>query len=219
MKWKRTDPEPTPEQLAAWADGELGRAEAERVEAWLRSHPAAAQEALEARRITRLYSDHPPAEPSDRAWQGALAAIEDALARPRVPARPRWPLRLVLGLTAAAALLAGVVLARSLWTARPPEQPLREVVEGPRVEPPAPEDEEPFPVAAAGEVNVLSIDAADADRVLMGQPLFGTFEVASPEDIEIVEMEPHPEDGRMPRLQRGPEVPMIVVASAGGREP
>jgi anti-sigma factor RsiW len=219
MKWKRTNPEPTPEQLAAYADGELERGDAERVAAWLAAHPGAAHDVLETCRITRLYRDQPPGEPSDRAWQAALAAIEDALAHPRVPPRPRWPLRLVLGLTAAAALLAGVVLARSFWTDKLPENPVPEVADHQPQPAPAPEDEEPFPVATAGEINILSIDAADADRVVMGQPLIGTFEVAAPEDIEIVEMEPHPEDGRMPRLQRGPEVPMIIVASAGGREP
>jgi hypothetical protein len=219
MKWKRSNPEPTPEQLAAWADGEMERADAERIEAWLLAHPSAACEALAGRRITRLYHEQPLTEPSDRAWQMTLAAIEEGLAHPRVPVRPRWPLRLVLGLTAVAAVVAGMVLARSLWTEKAPDQPLPGVVENKAIEPTTPEDDEPFPVATVGEVNILSIDAADADRVAMGQPLFGTFEIAGPEDIEIVEMEPHPEDGRMPRLQRGPEVPMIVVASAGGREP
>jgi hypothetical protein len=79
--------------------------------------------------------------------------------------------------------------------------------------------EEPFPVAEMNEVNILSINVEDADRVVMGQPLLGPFEVVSPEDIEIVRMERHPEDGQMPRLRRGPEVPMIVVAAAEREEP
>ena len=64
----RTDPEPDPGHLAAWADGELNRADAERVEAWLARHP----DADEAGRLVRLYRDHPPPEPSELAWQAAL---------------------------------------------------------------------------------------------------------------------------------------------------
>jgi hypothetical protein len=48
---------------------------------------------------------------------------------------------------------------------------------------------------------------------MMGQPLMGTFEVAAPNDVEIVKMEPHPEDGMMPSFHRGQEVPMILAAA------
>ena len=66
----------------------------------------------------------------------------------------------------------------------------------------------------------VPIDVEDADRVVMlGQPPMGTFELAAPEDIEIVKMEPWPEDGRTPHLHRGPEVPMIVVAAVDRPEP
>jgi hypothetical protein len=68
-------------------------------------------------------------------------------------------------------------------------------------------------VATLGEIEIISIAAEDADRVMMGQPLMGTFEVAAPEDVQIVRMEPHPEDGQMPSFHRGQEVPMIVAAA------
>jgi hypothetical protein len=209
-------PEPTPEELAAWADGRLARADAERVEAWLAAHPGAASETESDCRLARLYRDHPPPEPLERAWQATLANIDAALAAPLQAPLPgaRWPVRLLVGLVAAA-VIGGVILASAFWpVSREEPGPAPVVVNhGPS------ELDEPFPVATVGEVHIISIDAADADRVAMGQPLLGSFELAAPEDIEIVKMEPGPEDGQMPRLHRGPEVPMIVVAVAGRQEP
>ncbi len=122
-------------------------------------------------------------------------------------------------------MLGGLALARPFWTApgvRPQDSPLA------GVRPPAPPSptpgpagaaEEPFPVAEANEVNFLSISVEDADRVVVvGPPLLGAFELAAPQDITVVGMEP-PAAGPMPRLQRGPEVPMILVASADREDP
>jgi hypothetical protein len=224
MKW--TNQSPTPEQLAAWADGELDRPDAERIEAWLASRPDDASEAESNHRLVQLYRNHPPTEPSDHAWQATLGRIETALSAPPSALRPprNWRLRLLVGLVAAAAAVVGGVLVARLYR---PVQPIDPQPEGwverqpqQREASPAPEEpDEPFPVATAAEVNIISIDAEDADRVVMGEPLMGTFEVVAPEDIEIVKMEPHADDGQMPQLQRGPEVPMIVVAATERREP
>jgi hypothetical protein len=69
-----------------------------------------------------------------------------------------------------------------------------------------------FPVASAREVDILSIDPRDADRVVLGDPLLGAFELATPEDIEVIDREPSP-DGDMPHLQRGPKakVPLVIT--------
>ncbi len=227
MKWNRTDPEPDPEQLAAWADGQLERADAERVEAWLARHA----DADEPGRVVRLFRDHAPPEPCAAAWQSALGNIAHRAMKPAAaaetmpysPSRPRWRPRVLLALATAAAILGGVLLARSLWPRRP------EPSNGPQIakvnpvshEQPASLSEEtgePFPVATLGEVEIISVSAEDADRVLMGQPLLGTFEVVAPADVQIVKMEPHPDDGSMPSFRRGQEVPMIL-ASADREEP
>jgi hypothetical protein len=221
MKWNRTDPGPDPKKLAAWADGELNRADAERVEAWLARHP----DTDEAGRLVRLYRDHPPEEPSERAWEAALTNLAHRAMGPASPdgtpvrrqSPPGWRPRLLLALAATAALVAGVLLARSWWIERtngPYGSDITNVLPpSPATLPRSPDDsDEPFPVATLGEVEIISIRAEDADRLLMGQPLLGTFEVAAPEDVEIVQMEPHSEDGQMPLFRRGQEVPMILAA-------
>jgi hypothetical protein len=220
MNSNRTDPEPDPEQLAAWADAELNRADAERVETWLARHP----DTDEAGRLVRLYRDNPPPEPSERAWQAALTMVAHRAANPaptgtlaRGLSFPRWR-RFLLAMAATAALVGGVMLARSFQRERPDE--LNYDVIG-NVRPGSSgqlvrsgdDSNEPFPVATLGEVEIISVSAEDADRVMMGQPLMGTFEVAAPDDVEIVKMEPHPEDGQMPAFHRGQEVPMILAAA------
>jgi hypothetical protein len=222
MKWNRTDPEPDPEQLAAWADGELDRADAERVESWLARH----SDTDEPGRLVRLYRDHPPPEPSEHAWQAALTNIADramkpaaaAAAMPRSLSFPRWRSRVLLALAASAAVLGGVLLARSFWSEHPdkPKGPQIAKLESTQHEQlPLPGDDtsEPFPVATLGEVEIISVSAEDADRVMMGQPLLGTFEVAAPDDVQIVKMEPRPDDGQTPSFHRGQEVPMILAAA------
>jgi hypothetical protein len=221
MKWNRTDPEPDPEQLTAWADGELDRADAERVESWLARHP----DADEPGRIVRLFRDHPPPEPAERAWQAALTSIADRAMKPAAAAEamprglsfPRWRSRVLLALAASAAVLGGVLLARSFWSERldEPKGPhIAKVEPTQREQLPRPAEDagEPFPVATLGEVEIISVSAEDADRVMMGQPLLGTFEVAAPDDVQIVKMEPH-DDGQMPSFHRGQEVPMILAAA------
>jgi hypothetical protein len=240
MIWKRTNPEPTPEQLAAWADGDLDRSDADHVESWLLAHPDAAREIESDQRLDRLFRDNPPSEPSEQAWQATLAGIDSGLCqtgssgyarsdiqnpKSKIQNLPSWRLRLIVGLmtATAAAVIGGVLVARFFAPEPTPGEEEHQVVK--QIEPiekaplPPDEEDEPFPVVALGEVNIISIDAEDADRVGMGQELIGTFDLATPEDIEIVKMEPHPEDGLMPRLRRGPEVPMIVAANMDNQEP
>lgn len=151
--------------------------------------------------LARLYRDHAPPEPD---WRPARARLGVEL----LPRR-RWRVGLLSGLVAAsaAAALAGALAARSLWVQPPAVGPEPErVASGPA------EDEEPYPVARLSEVNIISMRPEDADRVVMGQPLLGTFEFASAEDIEIVQLDPDPEEGRVPRLRRSKGAPPIIVA-------
>jgi anti-sigma factor RsiW len=215
--WLQPEREPTPEELAAFADGELEPAARERVESWLAEHPQQAAEVEADRHLMRFWHDNPPPEPSADAWDGALAHISSAVPAPapvRRPWRPRtgsWG-RVVGSFLAAAAVLSGVLLARPLWKTPTPGVP---AVPGVTEEQ---EPEGPFPVATAEEVNIISMDAKDADAVVMGQPLMGSFELAAPEDIQVLKVEPHPADGLVPRLEENP-VPMIVASAAEGWEP
>jgi len=189
--WNNPDREPTPEELAAWAAGE--------------HDPEAAHLADHLEQLARLYRDHAPPEPPGPAWQSVLSRIEQRLAAP--PAQPRWSarLRLIAGVIAtAAALVTGVVLARALWTGQNPE--IGRVV--PR---PADDDEEPFPVVTAGDVNIIRVNAGDVDRVIVGESLLSPFEFASADDIVVMDVEPNWDEGTMPRLERRSEVPMIVL--------
>lgn len=158
--------------------------------------------------LARLYRDHPPPEPN---WGPTLAGIESRLARDLPPNR-RWRIHLVVGLlTTAAAIFGGLVLARPLWQSAVKDNVDRSQTPVAQV---AVEDDEPYPVALASEVNIIAMDPKDADRIVMGVSLLGSFELVDPEDIEIVHVEPHPDAGWTPRPQQRKGAPMIIVARA-----
>jgi hypothetical protein len=158
--------------------------------------------------LARLYRDHPPPEPAAQAWQSALSHVQARLDRPN---RPRWHVPLVLGLvTAAAAALGGVLLARNLWPAPAvaPEEPDGIAQQGPDA------NDEPFPVASLREVDILRVDPNDADRIVVGQPVMGTMEFVTTEEIDLVQVDGCPEDGTKPHLHRNAGGPMIIIARA-----
>lgn len=158
--------------------------------------------------LARLFRDHPPPEPTEQAWRRAFARAEKRLAKDA--ARRRWPF--VVGLIGtAAAVFGGVVLARALW---PTPTTAKERVPGVVIRDDAHSDDEPFPVAALSEIEIIRMDPNDADRVVLGVPLIGIMEFVSPDDVEMVLMEPGPEAGRRPFLHRDPGGPMIIVADA-----
>jgi anti-sigma factor RsiW len=74
---------PTPQQLAAFAEGGLAPEQRKQVRAWLASHPEvqaqADAEAEANRRLLRLFSATRPEEPSPDAWEASLTRIEAAL--------------------------------------------------------------------------------------------------------------------------------------------
>jgi hypothetical protein len=205
----RMPSKPSPEQLAAYVDGELDSAEAARVEAWLADNPDDAAEVEADRHLLHLWRETQPADPRPEAWARTL----DGIAKGAPPHGPggfngrRWRVGFVAALFAAAAVLAGLLLARP-WLFPPPPAPPGGGEERAHKEP-EDEGDEPYPVVTAGEVNIISMDAGDADAVVLGQPLMGEIEFARPADIEVLDVQPHEEDGSMPRLEPGP-VPMIV---------
>jgi hypothetical protein len=214
MTWHSINPRtgPTPEQLSAYADGELPPADRALVEAWLADHPADSQEVDSTRRLTRAWRACHPPEPRPDAWARTLDRIHAGLPAARPGARRR-PLGALVALLAAAAVLAGVLLARP-WQRLAP--PAGDSAPGFTRAPPAPDEpDEPFPVAEAHEVDILHMNAEDADRVAMGQPVLGALEFAAATDIRVLGAQPHQADGPMPRLG-GDSVPMIVTPGTQG---
>src|SRR5687768_6986326 len=86
------DRAPTPAELAAWADGELGPDEAGRIEAYLTDHPDALTDGEAEGRIVRLFRANAPADPAPEAWDRTFNRIDAALSAPPRARRPRrWP--------------------------------------------------------------------------------------------------------------------------------
>jgi hypothetical protein len=69
-------------------------------------------------------------------------------------------------------------------------------------------------VASDADVEVVSMDAADVDILVVGDPpLRGPFVLAGPGDVSLDSIEPDPTDGMMPeiRMENNPHGPMIVA--------
>ena len=83
-------PQPAPEDLMAFADGELSPAHQEEVQQWLAAHPEALSEVEEHRRLGRLWQSAAPPEPPPEVWAATLARSSRASApiAAEVPAAP-----------------------------------------------------------------------------------------------------------------------------------
>jgi anti-sigma factor ChrR (cupin superfamily) len=197
--WNIPDPGPTPEQLAAYADGELEPRARAQVEAWLADRPEAAAEVEALHGLKRLWQAQAAPEPAPEAWDRTLARIESRLPAAAARGRSRWrPWAWVL--TAAAAALV-VVLARPLWS--------------PVVPPGGDIEEVPFPVADNSEVVILSMDGNDVASLVVGHPpVQGEIVLASHDEVELLDTG----DWDMPRPERG-VAPMVIdpLAIAGLR--
>ena len=211
--------QPDPQLLAAYFDGELeGRNELAdmraRIEAWLEAHPEAAKEWTQHRELQKLWLDTTPAEPSEAAWQDALARIETRRHAPgAVPARG-WPwLALGAGFCAASVLvMIGVGVLRLL----PPNGPPVPVVVAPKVPPAAPnkDEVEVFEVALASEISILRVEGADTGSLVVGvPPVVGPLELADPGEVRVVNVRPDARHNMAPnRQQDGPRRPMFWAA-------
>jgi hypothetical protein len=214
ISWRGDEePAPTPEQFAAYADGELdGHPALERlrgrIEAWLARHPDAAAEVEAQRRLAQLWQDTTPVEPSEAAWGGVLERLGSL---PRTP--PAGPGRRGVGRLA---LWAGALLAASaaaVWLAlalsspgpgrpaAPPANPQPDPQERAAKPQPAPEVLEPFPVATADEVEILSIQGDDMETVLVGEPpVRGPLVMADPGEVELKRAKPQVRMGEGPPM-------------------
>jgi hypothetical protein len=79
--------------------------------------------------------------------------------------------------------------------------------------------EEPFPVASAEDVDIISVEAADAGTLVIGEPpLKEPLVWASAGDVTLERVEPD-WDGMVPEVRmpsEGPDPPMIVAPLEGG---
>ena len=125
------DSAPSPEQLAAYVDGELDPAARLRVEAWLKADPATRDAIDGHRRLARHWEAARPPQPNAAAWTATFARTEarcTPLSRRRGLPRTLW-----LSAGAAAAVLAALMVGRVfLYPDRPAPShpPLAHVVPG-----------------------------------------------------------------------------------------
>ena len=191
------------ELLAAYVDGELTPAECRRVETWLADHPEARADVEAQRRLARLFEEAAPPPPGPVQWADALARVERGLAVPQaLPAGRRRAVVTAAALVAAAAVLLALALRD------PPARPVR-----PDVEPPA--TEEPWPVASADEVEVLSMDDRDRGTLVVGEPPVNVpVELVTAQEVQVNKLEPD-EQGRVGRLY-GNGSPMVVMPLGPG---
>jgi anti-sigma factor RsiW len=95
---------PTPEQLAAFVDGEGSPAARRAVEDWLASHPEDLAFVESLRDLDQVWHDTAPPEPSEEVWAPVLARIEGGVSAPARRGRHLaglvW-ISLALGATAA----------------------------------------------------------------------------------------------------------------------
>ena len=195
-----TPPEPWPEILAAYADGELTPADRAAVDRYLHACP-------EARALLRTQREWSPA--NERFWAECeppaphpteWAAVRAAVAAEVLPARTAWRRWVVPAVAAAAVLLAGA----AVWLAtgprggeRPPAQPEQATVRAPAPPEPAPMPREPEAVAKVTD------DAGDEPFVLAGAG-----------DVDVAAVGPHPAwPGDTPPPMGGPaDAPIIYAA-------
>jgi hypothetical protein len=208
MKLDRIDPEhgPTPEQLGAYADGELSSADRAAIDAWLCRHPDRAAEVEALRSLTQLWHDTPAPQPSAEAWSTVQNKIEARLReRPRGDGRdtrsprrfPRYGLAV-----AAAAVLALVFLGKG--------------------QTPAPAEEEPYPVIDADDVVIMSISGDDCACLVAAQPPVTRIDdgdLATRDDVLVLNLEPHKDDGAVADLRVDDTSMMVLPPPGWERDP
>lgn len=186
----------SPELLGAYADGELGPADRDRVDQWLADHPEARelldeQESLGPCNVEFWQAVRPP-EPCRGEWAATVHNIRN---RSRAPVTRRWPHRggsLALAATATAAAVLFLFPAD-------PGGPGQDVI--PALFTPGEPDDEPFAMASADEVRIVSLPESAAHLLIVGEhPLANTLvALARADEIEFFGVNTDP-SGRFPEL-------------------
>ncbi len=148
------------------------------------------------RRLARQFDETTTPLPGDEQWADVLSRVESELALPRARSR-----RVLIGL---AAIAAAAVVLLALALRRPPAGP------------PTPHDgpgEEPWPVASADDVLILSMDDRDRGTLVVGEPPVNESLVLMGEDeIQVNSVQP---DGQGRRGQlyvsKDSGIPMMIM--------
>jgi hypothetical protein len=187
---------PSPELLAAYADGELdARDDAAllraRIEAWVAANPAAQAELAADRRLKNLWDRTTPPLPPNEVWLAAMNRLE-RLPTPKPARRVPAAVWFVSTGAAAACLLWAILLASSFWKA-------------PAVAP------EVFVVAGESDVEILHVDGDAVESLVVGLlPFRSVFELADLGEIEIMSLTGAPRDNMKPVVvSEGPSRPLI----------
>jgi hypothetical protein len=157
-----------PSWLAAYADGELSPADRDRVERWLADDPEA-RELLDAQesfgpRNTELWNAVQPPAPSGAEWTNTF----DRIAPRATPPRRAWTGWLgTIGLVATAATLVIAIPDPKHQCLNPPLHNL------PYSPPASPAEEEPFVLASADDVRIISMPESAAGLLLVGEHPLG----------------------------------------------
>jgi anti-sigma factor RsiW len=210
MRNSARDPEamPRPEVLVAYVDGQLEPQATQQVEVALATSLAGQTLVEDHRHVLQTIREAPLPEPSAEAWERTFENIAGAvLSRDRrvLTNRRRLGWR-TLATAAAAALLLALPGELGLR----PEAPLAlaEVV--------------PFPVAAAQDVEIVSIDSADLKSLLVGQPpLRGLLELAGAGDVllHFTELDEHSWVPEMERQEGVTPIFMVPMRTGGSDKP
>lgn len=192
---------PTPEELAAFVDGELDSLARARVQAWLARHPEAAVELRGQTQLADLCRATTPPEPDAATWDLLQRRIERDVTLAQVcrPAGNRR-LRVLLPLLATAASLLFAVL----WL-----QPGAQEVHH--------DHEDILAVAGHHDVEIISLEEADHYALVIGKsPLAEPMILVAPGDARDIRIEPDV-DGMIPTVARVPDglATVMVVAPLG----
>lgn len=188
-----------PELLAAYVDGKLDPARQATVERWLMEHPDVAEELAGHHHLIQVWRATAVPEPSAVTWTAVFERIKHSLATaPSQPGQRRVFARLgwAVGLAAAGLLVALLIVGRSA------EEAAKQLAE------------ESFPVAATHEVQILGLDAADTEALVVGvPPSQGPLVLATAGEVRILSIAPDPADQMVAELLLAapPDVPMIIA--------
>ncbi len=197
---------PWADRLAAYYDGTLAPEDRRCVEAWLVDHTDVANELRDLHQLRQVFHTASLPEPSEEAWAAVRERIDQALAQPPARNPAAAPRSAGGGLAWRAATAAAILLAAAFlyWQSRHS----------------ADDKASAWVVASADDVEILSVDAAGARSLLVGEPpLPAPMVMMAAGDARLKSVEIVPA-GQFPEVWMGPgeqESPMIVAPFVAGQ--